>query len=264
MACFFITIAKKPKQTAINISSLLLFVVVNRKNTFRLTIMKNSVFKYILMKNRVDIERKFWDSFARKYDKDRKKSANNETYEEMFKMFLEDVDGTEDLLEVATGTGLISLQIRNFVPSITAIDLSPEMLKIAQEKAEKQSVNNIDFRIGDICQLEFLDNSFDTVIASNVLHLLFEPDVAMQEIKRVLKPNGKIIVPTYCHGENFKSHFFSRCMNLMGFRARSRWSFNSFQKFVEKNGFSITKTKIINGVIPLCYLVASQRSKDNS
>lgn len=209
------------------------------------------------MDNRTDIERKFWDSFAIKYDNNRKKSSTNGTYEIMFSLLKEDITEAENLLEIATGTGIISFQLCKQVREITAIDLSPEMLKIARVKAENQSVTNIDFMEGDICNLSFADHSFDAVIASNVLHLLFEPDKAMQEIKRVVKPGGKVIVPTYCHGENFGSHFFSRCMNLIGFRARSRWSIASFQKFVAVNGFKIIKRKILKGIIPMIYLVST-------
>ena len=213
------------------------------------------------MKDRINNERKFWDSFAKKYDKNRKKPGTNESYKKLFKMFKEDIAMTENLLETATGTGLISLQLSSLVSEITAIDLSPEMLKIAQEKASKQEVVNIDFREGDICNLDFPNNFFDAVIASNVLHLLFEPEKAMQEIKRVVKPKGKVIIPTYCHGENLRSHFFSRCMNIMGFRARTRWSVVSFQKFVTENGFEIVRQKILKGTIPMAYLVACPKTK---
>ena len=213
------------------------------------------------MKDRINIERKFWDSFAVKYDKNRKQGKTDEAYEELLKMFQEDIAGTKKLLEAATGTGIFSLKLSNIVPEITAIDLSPEMLEIAKIKAKEQSTSNIDFREGDICNLQFPDNSYDAVIASNVLHLLFEPGTAMQEIKRVVKPGGTVIIPTYCHGENLTSHFFSRCMNLMGFRARSRWSIASFKKFVENNGFEIIKTRKINGIIPMLYLLAMPKIK---
>jgi phosphatidylethanolamine/phosphatidyl-N-methylethanolamine N-methyltransferase len=208
------------------------------------------------MKDRLQKERKFWDSFALKYDNNRKKSGTNEAYKRLFNMFKADINGTGKLLDTATGTGLISLQLCNLVPEITAIDLSPEMLKIAKEKAVAQSVENIDFRKGDICNLDFSDNLFDTVIASNVLHLLFEPGKAMEEIKRVVKPGGKVIIPTYCHGESLKSHLFSRLMNLMGFRARSRWSIKSFQKFVRENGLEIINYQVLKGLVPMLYLVA--------
>lgn len=213
--------------------------------------------------NRIEKERLFWDSFAKKYDNNRKKSGTNEAYEYLFRMFREDVVGVENVLEAATGTGLISLDLCNIVDKITALDLSPEMIKIAKRKAKSQGVKNIDFQIGDICKINLPDNCFDVVIASNVLHLLFEPNIALQEIKRVVNPDGKIIIPTYCHGENFKSQFFSRCMNLIGFRARSRWSINSFQKFVEQNGFEVIKTEKINGVIPMLYLVAKATPINN-
>ncbi len=213
--------------------------------------------------DRIEKERKFWDAFAKKYDSNRKKSGTNEAYGYLFKMFREDVVGAENVLEAATGTGLISLDLCNVANKITALDLSPEMIKIAKRKATSQGVKNIDFQIGDICKINLPDHCFDVVIASNVLHLLFEPDMAMQEIKRVVNPDGKIIIPTYCHGENIKSNFFSRCMNLIGFRARSRWSINSFQEFVQKNGFEVIKTEKINGVIPMLYLVAKIASIDN-
>ena len=213
------------------------------------------------MKDRINKERKFWDSFAKKYDKNRKKSGTNEAYKNLFKMFKEDVAEATKLLEAATGTGLISLQLSSLVSEITAIDLSPEMLKIAKEKAKQQAITNITFDEGDICNLSFPDNSFDAVIASNVLHLLFEPYKAMQEVRRVVKPGGTVILPTYCHGENLRSHFFSRCMNIMGFRARTRWSVASFQKFVKENGFELIRQETLKGPIPMVYLVACPETK---
>jgi ubiquinone/menaquinone biosynthesis C-methylase UbiE len=47
------------------------------------------------------------------------------------------------------------------------------MVKIAKEKCIQKSISNIDFRIGDVCNLELQNESFNTIIASNVLHLLF-------------------------------------------------------------------------------------------
>ena len=209
------------------------------------------------MKDRINTERKFWDSYAKKYDKQNQKNVS-EAYNALYEMFFEDIAGARNLLEIGTGTGVISLKLSSLVALITAIDLSPEMLKIAKEKTEKQSVKNIDFRTGDICNLDFPDNSFDSIIASNVLHLLFEPAKALQEIKRVVKPDGTVIIPTYCHGENLQSHFFSRCMNIIGFRARTRWSVTSFQEFVTENGFEIIKLKSLRGLIPMAYLVVAK------
>ncbi len=215
------------------------------------------------MNDRIYKERKFWDSFAKKYDRNREKSGTNEVYGDLFYMLKKDIDGSGRLLEAATGTGLISFQLSSLGTEIIAIDLSPEMLKIAKRKADKQSITNVEFREGDICNLDFPDNYFDAVIASNVLHLLFDPGKALQEIRRVTKPEGIVILPTYCHGENLKSHLFSRMMSLMGFRARSRWSVDSFQKFIEGNGLKIEKHETLKGPIPMVYLVAKQVNISN-
>ncbi|MBN1598862.1 MAG: hypothetical protein JW894_11265 [Bacteroidales bacterium] len=75
-------------------------------------------------------------------------------------------------------------------------------------------------------------------------------------MKRVLKKDGRIIIPTYCHGEDLKSHIISRLMGLSGFKARTRWSIASFKCFVEKCGFRIIKVTIIKDIIPLVYLIA--------
>ena len=77
-------------------------------------------------------------------------------------------------------------------------------------------------------------------------------------MKRVLKDNGQIIIPTYCHGANLKSHVISRFMGLAGFKARTRWTLSTFRDFVIKNGFKIIKENIIKDKIPLVYLIASK------
>lgn len=209
------------------------------------------------MEKRVELEMTFWDSFAKKYDKFINKNASK-TYGIIFDNLAIDTSKSENLLEIATGTGIIALRLSNQVSKITAIDISPEMIKIAKEKSLQKSISNIDFRIGDSCNLEFQDKTFDTIIASNVLHLLFEPNLALQEMKRVLKDNGRIIIPTYCHGANLKSHIISRLMGLAGFKARTRWTLTSFRDFVRNNEFQITKEYLIRDKIPLVYLVAKK------
>ncbi|MDP2303039.1 MAG: class I SAM-dependent methyltransferase [Ignavibacteria bacterium] len=215
------------------------------------------MFKNNRMENRVELEKTFWDSFAKKYDKFINKNASK-TYGIILDNLAIDTSKSENLLEIATGTCIIALRLSDHIPKIIAIDISPEMIKIAKEKCLQKSISNIDFRIGDSCNLEFQDKSFDTIIASNVLHLLFEPNLALQEMKRVLRDNGQIIIPTYCHGANFISHIISRLMGLAGFKARTRWTLTSFRDFVRNNEFKIIKEYLIRDKIPLVYLVAKK------
>lgn len=207
--------------------------------------------------DRIESERKFWNSKAKDYDTVVNKFFPK-IYESVIENLIKDTSQSKNLLEVATGTGILAIKLSNYVADITAIDVSPAMLEIARAKAEKAQVNNIDFRIGDACNLEFKNNSFDTVLASNVLHLLFQPDIALQEMRRVLYDDGVLITPTFCHGSNFKSVILSRIFSILGQKTRSRWNPQSFMKFVENNGFKITKDIYVSGTIPLVYLVAKK------
>jgi ubiquinone/menaquinone biosynthesis C-methylase UbiE len=208
--------------------------------------------------NRIVSERKFWNSKAKGYDKVVNKFFPK-IYEAIFENLVRDTYHSEHLLEAGTGTGILAIKLSSHVTKITAVDIAPEMIKVAKEKTVREQKNNIDFKVGDICNLEFNDKSFDIVVASNVLHLLFNPELALQNMRRVLKDNGRIIVPTFCHGANLRSHILSRLLSLLGQKTRSRWSRESFTEFVENNGFQATKNIYINDKIPLVYLVAIKK-----
>lgn len=207
------------------------------------------------MKSRIEKESRFWNFFSTKYDRFINITLND-TYQLLYQLLKTDVTGTEKILEVATGTGLIAFEICNNVKSINAIDISPEMIKVASEKQKQRNISNIVFEVGDSCNLAFDDGTFDVVIASNVLHLLFEPEKSLSEIRRVLKSDGIAILPTFCHADNIQSRIISGFMSLFSFRARNKWSAKSFVLFVGCNNFTITKSQIIPGKIPLMYCVA--------
>lgn len=209
------------------------------------------------MKNRIEKESRFWNFFSTKYDRFINITLNA-TYQQLYQLLKTDVAGTGKILEVATGTGLLAFEICNNVKSINAIDISPEMIKVASEKQKQRNISNITFEVGDSCYLAFEDETFDVVIASNVLHLLFEPEKSIAEIRRVLKPDGIAILPTFCHADNIQSRIISGFMSLFSFRARNKWTTKSFESFVRNNDFKIVKSEIIDGKIPLMYLLTAK------
>lgn len=211
------------------------------------------------MKDRIEKESRFWNSFSSRYDRFINNTLGT-TYLQLFQLLKTDVAGSEKVLEVATGTGLLAFEICETVNSMIAIDLAPEMIKIAKEKQKQKNIRNIRFEVGDLCNLKFDDNVFDVVIASNVLHLLFEPEKSMAEIRRVLKPGGKAILPTFCHADNIQSRIISGLMSLFGFRARNKWSTGNFVSFIENNRFAVIKSEIIQGKIPLMYCVVKKNN----
>lgn len=208
------------------------------------------------MKNRQLKEKKFWDKFALKYDAYMKRTLD-ETYVSILKNMKEDLKQSDKVLEIGAGTGLITFAICSKVMSIIATDILPEMIKVAQQKKEEQKLTNIDFQVQDSYKLDFSDNSFDMVLATNVLHLLYEPEKAIREVKRVVRDNGVFIAPNFCMGETRKDRIIAKLAGLVsGFKIVNKWSIKEYKKVITTCGFQIEKTILIDGRFPLAYMVA--------
>jgi ubiquinone/menaquinone biosynthesis C-methylase UbiE len=106
----------------------------------------------------------------------------------------EQIDSQAKILDIACGTGEFErlLLDKNPTQKITGIDISANMLSVAREKY--QTYPNIEFHKASVHSLPFDNNCFDVVVSANAFHYFDEPQVALAEMKRVLKPNGKIVI----------------------------------------------------------------------
>jgi ubiquinone/menaquinone biosynthesis C-methylase UbiE len=97
-----------------------------------------------------------------------------------------------EVLEVGVGTGK---NMPYYPPdvSVTAIDFSPRMLARAETASLKKGIN-VELREMDVENLEFPDNSFDTVFATFVFCSVPDPVNGLMELKRVCKPDGRLIL----------------------------------------------------------------------
>ncbi len=101
----------------------------------------------------------------------------------------------DHVLDIAAGTGDQSLLAARLVGpggSILATDISADMLTIAARVAQQEGLTNITTRVMDAEQLDLEDDTFDAVICRLGLMLLPHPERALREIRRVLKPGGKL------------------------------------------------------------------------
>lgn len=102
--------------------------------------------------------------------------------------------GTKRILDIAAGTGEPGLSIASMLKGGTVVitDLAEDMLTIAKENASRRGITNIETKACDVCDLPFVDNSFDAI--SCRFGFMFFPDMqlAANEMIRVLKAGGKV------------------------------------------------------------------------
>jgi ubiquinone/menaquinone biosynthesis C-methylase UbiE len=136
----------------------------------------------------------FWDFWAPFYDLAEK--INGQAYGDMLKTVHKIVPDGATVLEIAAGTGSISLAISDKVSHILCTDISNKMLAIARKKAEKRGVKNIDFDNLNIFDTGKSQDAFDIVIASQVMHLIDSPEKAAAELRRIAKYMVIMVLPT--------------------------------------------------------------------
>ena len=101
------------------------------------------------------------------------------------------------ILDAGTGTARIPIAIAQMRPAweLTCIDLSANMLKLGLENVEKAGVQQqINLELIDAKAMPYPESSFDMVISNSIIHHLPDPLPFLQEVKRVLKPNGAIFL----------------------------------------------------------------------
>ena len=155
------------------------------------------------------------------------------------------------VLELATGTGLIAKHIVNAAAHIEATDASVEM--IAEAKRDNRSAK-LYFSVQDMFRLPYAEESFDVVIVSNALHIVPQPEKALQEIRRVLKDDGVLIAPTFTHaGNSFSGKVRAFFMKLAGFPLHSKWTSEEYLGFLRQNGWTVRKSVVLKASFPLTY-----------
>jgi len=176
----------------------------------------------------------------------------------------------KQILDIATGTGDLVLMMASLNPDkIVGLDISSGMLEVGKQKIAKAKLSDkIEMIVGDSEEMPFSDNTFDAITVSFGVRNFAHLNKGIQEIARVLKPTGVLVIletsnPTkfpFKQGYKFYTNFilpiigklFSKDKVAYSYLSESANSFpfgEAFNNILQKNGFTNTKyTPVTFGV----------------
>lgn len=200
----------------------------------------------------------FWDRVAPLYDAF-ENTVNRASYEGTALAVAQMIGPGDEVLECACGTGAISAAIAPACARLVATDYSDGMLAQARKKLAKRS--NVTVEQADITALPYADDSFDVAVAGNVIHLLPDPEQALRELARVVRPGGTIILPTYIEPLKRKQGMIPALLARFGVGFVRRFTQASYRAFVEGMGYAEARYRLVRGRIPCAIAVLPNRKR---
>ncbi len=161
------------------------------------------------------------------------------------KAVVENIDLQDKILDLCAGTGTNAVRIAKRYPSVkvAGVDLSQAMLKVAKRKAKKENVSNIAFYCMDATDLKFKNQRFDKVLLSLVLHETEDAltTVMLDEVKRVLKDDGELIVTEWERSSDLRRKLFFLPIELLEPKPFKKFIKADMNTYFERHGFEIKK-----------------------
>lgn len=193
-----------------------------------------------------DEDRNFWKATAEGYDA---WIANDfqDQYEVNWNILAKHMAPHIRLLDVGCGPGTLSLRLARHCHEVWGVDVTPEMIRVAEEKLACEPAN-VCFQEADACALPFENHMFDTVMSVNALQTMDQPEAAISEMHRVLRPGGELLLITYCYGEATPAEHNALLDWAVRYDGRPMWhSFTSDQlaTLLAAKGFEVVEAERI-------------------
>lgn len=201
---------------------------------------------------------KFWDKKAQGYAAS--PISNMDAYNQTMEQTRAHLSDGDRVLEVGCGTGSTALLLADCVEQITGSDISSNMVQIAKDKATGQQVDNVDFVHATLDEGVLGAETYDAVLAFNILHLVEDLPSAIGQIKRRLKPGGYFISKTVMLSEG--SALWRLAIPIMGMLGMAppvtSLSQGELDGAISNGGFEIVDTHDYPGSFRTRFVVAKK------
>ena len=187
-------------------------------------------------------EQNFWKAAAEGYDEWITNDFQDQ-YEVNWNILTKYIDPTLRVLDVGCGPGDLSIRISQQCHEVWGVDVTPEMIQIAEKKVALEPAN-VNFEQADACDLPFENHCFDTVMSVNALQTMIQPEMALKEMNRVLKPGGELLLITYCYGDSTLSDNESLVDWAVKYRTQAVWQtfkVTQLSDLLQANGFEVVE-----------------------
>lgn len=185
-------------------------------------------------------EKGFWQRFSTIYADFMEKSAP--TYAAACEWFRQRIPAGANVLELACGTGQFTAPLAGCAAHWEATDFSSAMLRRAKKFAAGA---NVSFSIADATRLSLAPHSVDMAFMANALHIMPEPEKALEEIRRVLKPGGMLACPTFVRGNAKANRMHLIKIRILGLKVYNNFSAEGLTGFLSSHGWKIRESEVV-------------------
>ncbi len=187
-----------------------------------------------VVRKRQDKMRSFFDSVAGRLGKDYVPGQSWKSVAEALLRLMPPMT----IADLGAGDGTFALLLAQGAKRVIAVDTSARMIEVGHDLAQRNSIANIEFRLGDMEEVPIADAEVDLVFFSQSLHHALHPDRALKEAFRILAPGGRIVVL------DLLKHRFEEAREIYA----DEWlgfSEAEVETMLEKAGFTAVQTSVV-------------------